>query len=127
MKNKKIMKNKFAIIALSASLLSSFSAQAQETGKDGNENFAAHKSEIISNLNREKSIIDVEISCINAASKTTDAKACHDQKRASMDALRKERDAARDKHMLERKGKLQDKINKIDERKTKKDEIKSAQ
>lgn len=121
------MKNKLAIAALSLSLLSSLPAQAQETGKDGNENFAAHKSEIIAGLNREKSIIDVEISCINAVSKAENAKVCHEQKRASMEALRKERDAARDKHMSERKGKLQDKINKIDERKAKKDEIKSAQ
>lgn len=106
---------KIAIVTLSIALFSSFSANAQETS-DGKENIANHKAEIIASLNKEKSIIDSAIACINSASNTSAVKACHDQRKSSMDALRNEREAAREKAMSERKAKLQDKINKIDEK-----------
>ena len=53
------MKNKFALIAFSISLLSTSAAIAQEE-KNG-ENFAKHKAEIVANLNQEKGAIDGEI------------------------------------------------------------------
>ncbi|MBU6339339.1 MAG: hypothetical protein KGQ36_05175 [Rickettsiales bacterium] len=106
---------KIAIVTLSIALFSSFSSMAQE-GAEGKENMAKHKAEIIASLNKEKSIIDSSIACINAASTKDAMKVCHDQKKSSMDALRSEREAAREKSMSDRKAKLQDKINKIDEK-----------
>jgi hypothetical protein len=111
------MKNKLALIALSLSLLSSLPAQAQESEEGKGEKFSAHKAEIISSLNQEKSIIDAEIACITSASKRDDAKACHEAKRSSMKALRQEREAAMDQRRSERKSKLEEGIKKIDDRK----------
>ena len=73
---------------LALSLLTSFSAIAQEEGKG---DFSSHKAKIIANLNQEKAIIDQTITCINSATTREDAKNCHEQRKANMEKLRGER------------------------------------
>ncbi|MDX2083000.1 MAG: hypothetical protein SFV53_03325 [Rickettsiales bacterium] len=115
------MKNKFSILAAFLFFVSSFLAQAQEDQtKEGQENsqenFSKHKTEIIASLNKEKSIIEAEISCINAANKREDAKKCHDQKHSAMNSLREEREANQQKRIAQRRENLQNKLNKLDQK-----------
>ncbi|MBU6141036.1 MAG: hypothetical protein KGP29_05750 [Proteobacteria bacterium] len=98
--------------ALVLSMLVSISAQAQE--EQSGEKFSAHKTEMVGQLNKEKTIIDSAISCINSATKKEDAQKCHEQKKTSMDALRAEREALQQKRMSERKEKLQKELSEID-------------
>ena len=112
------MKNKFAAILLSASMLASFSANAQDA-KQGDD-FSARKAEMVADLGKEKAIVDSAISCINSAAKTEDIKKCHEQKRASMDSLRQAREAAQQQRMGERKQKLQKELQEIDNKMNKK-------
>jgi len=105
---------KIALIALITSAISCGSfAQDATPPKD---DFASHKGEIIANMNKEKSIIDAAIACINSASKREDAKKCHDQKKASMDALRQQIEASREQRMEQRKENMQNKLNKMNEK-----------
>jgi hypothetical protein len=106
---------KIAIVTLSMALLLNFPAMAQEN-PEKQENFLKHKSEIITSLTKEKSIIESSISCINSASKKEDIKNCHSKKKSEMDSLREERKAAREKMSSERKAKLEEGIKRIDEK-----------
>ena len=112
---------KIAIVTLSISLLLNFSALAQENPKnrensENKENFTKHKSEILTSLNKEKSVIESSIACINSASTKEDVRACHDKTKSARDALRDEREAGREKRVSERRDRLEDGIKKIDER-----------
>ena len=102
------MKNKFAIIALLASLFAASSAMA-EGEKSGEDNFAKHKAEIVANLNQEKGAIDGEIGCVNSAQKREDVEKCREQRKLAMDKLKQQRIAAQ-------KARLQEKIKKLDEK-----------
>ncbi len=108
------MKIKTTILGLSLTLFASMSAQAQEE-KSG-EKFAAHKTEMLGHLNKEKSAIDAAISCINSATKKEDAEKCHEQKKASMDSMRQEREESHKKRMAEKKERLQKELKEIDEK-----------
>lgn len=108
------MKNKFLVLGLSISMLASFSANAQE--KEGGDKFAERKAQMIAELNKEKSLIDASISCINSAAKTEDMKKCHEQRKSSMDSLRQAREAEHQKRMGERKAKLQQELQDIDQK-----------
>lgn len=113
------MKNKLTIIAIFAAFLTSFSAIAQEPATNEaakKETFAAHKAQVISSLNKEKSIIDSSISCISAAASKEAVKTCHDQRKASMSALRGERMEDRKENLQKRVGKINEKIEKIDQK-----------
>ncbi len=104
------MKNKFALIALSISLLASSAAFAK---KERDENkFTKHKAEVIANLNKERSAIDSEISCLNSATQKKEARKCRKQRRAVLDKLRQERVAKRKAHRQEKLKKLDEKSNK---------------
>ncbi len=105
------MKNKFTIIALSISLLTSWSAFALEEG--GEDNFAKHKSEMIANLNKEKAAIDSEISCISSANQSSDAKKCREKRRAAMEQLHRDRIAKQKAHLQEKLKNLDEKSSKI--------------
>ena len=112
------MKIKTTILGLSLTLFASMSAQAQEekSGEKSGEKFAAHKTEMLGHLNKEKSAIDAAISCINSATKKEDAEKCHEQKKASMDSMRQEREASHKKRMAEKKERLQKELKEIDEK-----------
>jgi len=113
MKNK--FAPKFAVIALSMSLLASSAAFAQEEGEG---NFATHKAEIIANLNKEKAAIDSEISCISSAKQHQDAKSCREKRRAIMEQMRSERTAKQKAHLQEKLKKLDEKSSKIGQKNT---------
>lgn len=102
---------KISLIALFASLIA-FGASA----KDGENkpDIATIKSQIIASLNKEKSIVDTEIACTNAASKREDLEKCRDAKKSSMDALRAEREAAHKDRLEKRKENIEGKIEKLD-------------
>ncbi len=115
---------KIATLATLVSVIS-FNSFSQDATAEKN-NFAARKSEIIASMNKEKSIIDSAIACINAATKKEDAEKCHEQKKSSMDALRAEREAAHEKMRAERKEKLQNELKKMDEKSAERAEKKAA-
>lgn len=101
-------------LALLSLCLSASLAQAQEQKNDNR--FAEFKSEMISDLNKEKAILESSISCINAATKKEDMEKCHEQKRAGMDSLKQARDAKQKQRMSERKERLQKEMNEIDQK-----------
>ncbi len=111
--------------ALLLSMFVSMSANAQE--EQSGEKFSAHKAEMIGQLNKEKSMIDASISCINSAAKKEDMQKCHEQRKASMDALRQEREAMQKKRMGEKKERLQKELNEIDAKSAKMGERNSTQ
>lgn len=94
-----------------AAILFSAQSLAQGSSQNSQDNFANHKAKIIENLNKEKAIIDSEISCINSASSKEDGKKCRDQKKAQMDALRSERKDMRQDMIEKRREKLNEKIS----------------
>lgn len=104
---------KLTVTLLSLCLMSGL-AQAQE--QKNNDRFAEFKSEMISDLNKEKSILESSISCINAAAKKDDMEKCHEQKRAGMESLRQARDAKQKQRMGERKERLQKELSEIDQK-----------
>lgn len=110
------MKIKNTALGILLSLLVSMSAHAQE--EQNGEKFSAHKTEMLGQLNKEKSLIDATISCINSAAKKEDMQKCHEQKKSSMDALRQEREAIHQKRTAERKDKLQKELKELDEKST---------
>ena len=110
------MKIKNTALGILLSLIVSMSAHAQE--EQSGEKFSAHKTEMLGQLNKEKSLIDATISCINSAAKKEDMKKCHEQKKSSMDALRLDRDAIQQKRTAERKDKLQKELKELDEKST---------
>jgi hypothetical protein len=107
---------KFAVIALSMSLLASWTAFAQEEG--GEDNFAKHKAEIVANLNKEKAAIDGEISCINSAKQSVDAKNCREKRRAVMEQLQRDRIAKQKANLQERLKNLDEKSSQIGKKNT---------
>lgn len=109
------MKNKFAIIALSFSLLTNWSAFALED--QGEDNFAKHKSEIIADLNKEKAAIDSQIACISSAKARQDAQNCREKRRAAMEQMQKDRIAKQKAHLQEKLKDLDEKSSKIGQRK----------
>ena len=115
----KIMKNKIILIGLLLSLTINFSANAQENSGGNDNKISEVKSEIVADLNKEKSIIDSAISCINSAAKRDDFKKCHEQKKSSMDALRQDREAREQKRIAERKQKLQSELDKLNQKSSK--------
>jgi hypothetical protein len=108
---------KFITIAITSLLITS-AAYAQNEGED-KKTFAEIKPEIIANLNKEKSIIDSAISCVNSAQLKEDAKKCRDQKKSAMDALKQQREAAHQQRIGNRKQHLQDELKKMDEKSAK--------
>jgi hypothetical protein len=112
------MKNKFAIIALSFSLLASWSAFAAE--EQGEDNFAKHKSEIIADLNKEKVTIDSQIACISSSKEKKDAESCREKRRAAMEQMQKDRIAKQKAHLQEKLKELDEKSSQVGQRKDKK-------
>ena len=106
------MKNKIAIITLSISLITSPIALAQNNQNENN--FSKQKVKIISNLNKEKSAIEKEISCINSATKREEAKACHKERKAFMKKLKTDRASKEKSRLEERFKKFDKKSNQID-------------
>ncbi len=110
------MKNKFAIIALSMSLLASSAAFAE--GEQKGENFAKHKAEVIADLNKEKGIIDQSITCVHSAQKRDDMEKCRNQTQTAMEKLRQEKINQRKNHLQDQIKKLDDKSQKISNKDT---------
>jgi hypothetical protein len=112
------MKNKFAIIALSMSLFAGSAAFAED--EQNGENFAQHKAEIVANLNKEKAAIDVEISCMNSATKKQDAQNCREKRKATMEQLHRDRIAKQKAHLQEKLKNLDEKSSQIGQKNDKK-------
>ena len=108
------MKNKFVITTLLISSFVSFEAFSQSTTgeqKKG-ENFANHKAEMVTNLTREKGIIEQAISCINAAQNHDGSEKCHEQLKASKQHLDQQK-------LTQKKSRLQEELNKLNEKQNK--------
>lgn len=123
------MKNKFIVTLFSLSVLASSMAVAEtppESSDKRKEMFAAHKAQIIANLNKEKSIVDASISCVNAAQNKEGIEKCHEQRKSSMESLRKDIAEQRQQNMNERKAHLQERSDKLNEKMKKLDEKATA-
>jgi hypothetical protein len=107
---------KISLIALLTSSVIAFNASAQDS--EGKNNIASFRAQVIASLNKEKAIIDTEISCMNSVSTTEDFAQCRATKKAAMNVLRAERQSMSAQRLESRKENLEKKMSKINEKTT---------
>ena len=94
---------KISLISIVTFLLISLDASAQD--------IASFKAQVIASLNKEKAIIDTEISCVNLIKTKEDFQQCRVAKKTAMEAVRAKRQAMSGQRFEKnREGKINEKI-----------------
>jgi hypothetical protein len=79
------MKNKFALIALTAILFSGFTAIAQET------KFSQYQAIIVNSLSDQKPLIDKQIACVKSSTSKDDIKKCAQNTKSAFKKIKAEK------------------------------------
>jgi len=78
-------------------------------GENDGKNFAAHKAEMIANINKEKAVLDKMASCIQSAQNIEAIKKCHEIKKSAMNQMQSEMLQKRKQHLTEELKKIESK------------------
>src|SRR5690242_16404258 len=106
-----------AVVALSVAVSSSAFAEEKTSQKPNYEakraeQFAAHKQQMVANLNDEKSAIDQMLNCVSSAQNQEGMEKCGELRQAAMQKMEERRRA-------NRREQLQNELKKIDEEEAK--------